>query len=136
MNVVQPYRIRNQHFIAFFQKCCHRRISRLTDTNCYKNFRCFIIHIVMFVFPFCDFFPECRSSIIGCIKYMSRIQALIRCILDLFRCIKVRTSNLQMNDFLSCLLHLCCLFHNCPDSGEWKVFHSFCCLVFHVCSSC
>ena len=132
MDVIQPYRVRDKNLIAGIQESVHGCESCLTNTYCYKNFRCFIICTMVLVLPFCNGFSQFRDTIVGCVKYMSCCKALICCFFDLLRCIKIRTSDLQVNDLLSCLLHFVCFFHYCTDTGKRKAFHSFRCLVLHI----
>lgn len=100
MDVVQPYRVRNKDLISRIQESVHGCKSSFTNTYGYKDFRCFIICTMVLVLPFCNGFSQFRDTIVGCVKYMSCCKALICCFFDLLRCIKIRTSDLQVNDLL------------------------------------
>ena len=132
MDVVQPYRIRNQNFISLFKESRHGSISPLPYANRNQNLGRVIRHMILLQLPFCNGFSKLRGSVVGCIKHIALCKAVTGCFFNFLRRIKIRTSDFHMNNPFAGLLHFRSFLHYGTDSGKRKAVHSFCCFVIHT----
>ena len=133
IHVVHPYRIRNQNLIARV-KDSHQGIEdRLGKSDGYHDVFCLAGDIVLIVQLLCDLLSETHITEVGGIEDFSPLQALIGCLLDVLGSIKVRSSDLEVDNRLAGPLHSQCLLIHLPDTGKADGAHLLGNNVLHIC---
>ena len=105
VDVVHPDRIRHQELIAFVQNGHQCVEDRLGEAHRDHDILGLVRDMVLPVQLLRNGFSQAHIAKVGSVEHLAPVQTCHRCLLDVFRRVEVRSSDLEVNDLLSRPLH-------------------------------